>query len=187
MTDPADRTYPTTVTNTYIKTKSDTSAVTIDQVTVLDPWPTSPDPEAVPFTMKETEITQRTISPTAGVATTLSMTVTSTWILWTTSFLDMPPSSPPECPGPGGCSYPSVKPHPRCRALSRETRCAAQCTLKDWMWWCKSHAELETNGPVGRVCSDGNSTDYEYLLEPCDHTDFKPGCPLCPEYEEVEE
>ena len=186
MVDPADRTYPTIVTTTYVTTRTGTSAVTVDHVAVMDPWPTSPEPESIPFTMLETAVTQRTISSAGATPTTTYTTAISTWILWSISDLDMPPWQPPSCPGPGGCAYRSIKPHPRCLELNRETRCAAQCLLKDWMWWCTRHAGGEADAYMGRVCAGDNSTSYEELLEPCDHTDFKPGCSLCPEEEEEE-
>lgn len=186
MVDPADRTYPTTVTSTLSTTRTGPSgATTIDHVTMIDPWPTSPDPEVVPFTNTETAVTERIVITKAaeGPATaTTTMTATSTWILWPVRILDMPPYIPPQCPGPSGCAYRSVKPHPRCERSGRETRCAAQCLLKDWLWWCSNNVtDPDATRYYGRVCADGNVTDtaYDLLLEPCDHTDFKPGCPLC--------
>jgi hypothetical protein len=183
MVDPADRTYPTNVTSTYSTTRTDTAAVTVDHVTAIDAWTISPDPESVPYTMTETQITERTIFPSAAAPTTTHITATSTWMLWTISTLDMPPYAPIVCPGPGGCSPQSIKPNTRCLELGLETRCAAQCLLKDWMWWCTRHVGGEDGALMGRVCAGNNSTDYEEILEPCDHTDFKPGCQLCPEDE----
>jgi hypothetical protein len=184
MVDPADRTYPTTVTTTYSTTRTSAATVTVDHVTVIDPWPISPDPMSLPYTMFQTEITQRIISPAAATPTTSSMTTNSTWLLWVIQNFDLPPAIPPECPGPGGCAPRSVKPHPLCEYSGRETRCPAQCQLKDWMWWCKKQVQGEQDTPMGRVCAGNNSTAYEQLLEPCDHTDFKPGCQLCPDTEE---
>ncbi|KAK3315571.1 hypothetical protein B0H66DRAFT_536437 [Apodospora peruviana] len=181
MADPATRSYPTTVTTIYSTTIAGAVGITIDRVTVLDPWPTSPDPEKVPFTMLETQVTERTVSPPGAAVTPTVATTTaiSTWILWGVLDFDMPPYSPPVCPGPGGCSYGTIKPNGRCMDLGWETTCASQCLLKDWMWWCAKSADSSAP-PMGRVCAPvGNTTTYLQLYEPCDHTDYKTGCTLC--------
>ncbi|KAK4450940.1 hypothetical protein QBC34DRAFT_447904 [Podospora aff. communis PSN243] len=196
MTDPADRTYPTTITNILTTTRSPSAPtgapLTIDHITLLDPWPTSPDPQSVPFTLTQTALTQRTISAAGATPTTLSLNSTIFYKLWTIQALDMVPYEPPVCPGPGGCSYPAIKPHAECSKLKMQTRCAAQCQLKDWMWWCRGHIEGERDYE-GRVCARtpnatevgmaGKTWEVE-LLEPCDHTDLKPGCTICDGYEE---
>jgi len=218
MTDPASRTYPTTITNVLTTTHSPnpTAPVTIDHITLLDPWPTSPDPESVPFTLTQTALTQRTISFPTAATPSLPVSVTEinstkVYILWTIqsrrslqsayfffpfpfhipfqshpSFpkyhklthhtltkVDMTPYEPPVCPGPNGCSYPAIKPHSECAKLKLQTRCAAQCLLKDWMWWCTKHVSGEADH-VGRVCAATGGTEPwgVELLEPCDHTDM---------------
>ncbi|KAK1751188.1 hypothetical protein QBC47DRAFT_392407 [Echria macrotheca] len=102
----------------------------------------------------------------------------------------MNPARAPDCPGPDGCSYPTVKPHSSCIERHLETRCYRQCLLKNWMWWCRQNGpgdEADPGlGPIGRVCAGTNSTiaTWEPLLEPCDHTDMAPGCSICPGYED---
>ncbi|KAK0639845.1 hypothetical protein B0T16DRAFT_395498 [Cercophora newfieldiana] len=105
MTDPADRTYPTTITNTLATTHraNPTDPLTIDQITLLDPWPTSPDPQSVPFTMTQTAITTRTISPLSSSPTTTILNTTVFYKLWTIQAFDMPPYQDLTCPGPNGC------------------------------------------------------------------------------------
>ena len=181
MSDPAERTYPTTITSTYSTVHSTAGVATTDHVTVIDPWPVSPDPESFPYTLLQTAITQRTISPASATPSTSSITATSTWFVWSIQPFDMPPSGLNDCSEPGECTYGAIKPHPRCDEQGRETRCVAQCLLKDWMWWCIAAKEGQMDPPMGRVCAASNSTDYKQLLEPCDHTDFSPLCPLCPE------
>lgn len=187
MVDPADLTYPTTLTTIYSTTYTNAAAVTVDEVTVIDPWPTSPDPASAPYTKTETQITQRTVSAAGAAPTATSITATAVWLLWTIQPFDMVPYEPPACPGPDGCSYPSIKPHWKCLDMHLETRCYRQCVLKNWMWWCRRSAEAEGDGlgPVGRVCAGTNTTvaEWEPLLEPCDHTDMMPGCSICPGYE----
>lgn len=194
MVDPATRSYPTTVTTIFTTmhtAPASPATTTIDLVTVIDPWPTSPDPELVPYTKTETQITQRTLSASGTTPTTTTLTSISTWTVWTIQAFDMRPFDPPACPGPQGCSWPSIKPSQRCLDLKMQTRCAKQCVLKDWLWWCAEGQAPEGDrgmglGPVGRVCAATNSTSESWvpLLEPCDHTDWKPGCSLCEGYEE---
>jgi len=205
MTDPASRTYPTTITTNFTTTHMNNqtgnfTTATIDVVTLIDPWPVSPDPESPPYTVTQTAHTQRTIlispsyptssSPSIPSSTTTNITTTRVWTLWTIQAFDLPPYDTPACPGPGGCSYPAIKPHPRCAERKLETRCAAQCLLRDWMWWCAGRVDGEPEY-MGRVCAASNSTgpwdgDGDQLLEPCDHTDFKPGCSICEGYREDE-
>lgn len=181
MIDPGDRTYPTIVTSTFASTRTQGRLTTVDQITILDNWTTSPDPTLVPYTMVQTETTQRTVSAAGAEPTMTVLNSTTTWIVWTVSAFDMPPYQSLECPGPDGCAYGTIKPNYLCDEMRRETRCAAQCELRDWLWWCRADGGI--NAPIGRVCSDGNQTDYKMLLEPCDHTDFKSGCQVCPGYE----
>jgi hypothetical protein len=173
-------TYPLTVTTIF--STSPTTATT-DHVTLLEAWPIVPDPEAFPYTMRQTALTQRVIPPSS----TTTLIATSTWMLWETAATDMVVGTSPMCAGE--CNPPALKPHYRCLESGRETRCAAQCEIKQaqglYLWWC-----LKTAGgwggemkPMGRLCWD-NGTAYEALLEPCDHTDLRPDCKLCAAGEE---
>ncbi|KAK4209766.1 hypothetical protein QBC37DRAFT_391025 [Rhypophila decipiens] len=204
MDSPASRTYPTTITSSYLTTITGSAALTIDHVTVLDPWPTSPDPEIVPYTMFQTGITQRTIVPIIASPSAVSseqpgipaaenittmITTTTTYLLWVIYAFDMSPYTIPACPGPEGCAYSSIKPNGRCEELGWQTRCAGQCLLKDWMWWCTKVGEDDLGSIRGRVCDDGmgvNAT-LEQLVEPCDHTDWRARCVRCAEDEGVTE
>ncbi|KAK0725117.1 hypothetical protein B0H67DRAFT_641568 [Lasiosphaeris hirsuta] len=189
MPDAADRTYPTTLTTTLAPTTLPITnlATTIDAVTLIDPWPLSPDPERAPLTLTATAVTQRTIL-VSTTTTRTALTSVATYLVWPPQPFDMPEWVTP------GCQYPdpdmacsargsSIKPDGRCLELKRETRCAAQCLLKDWTWWCATGG-----APIGRVCEgpEGvNGTvaagDFALVLgEPCDHTDYKPGCKICP-------
>jgi len=198
MVNPADRTYPTTVTSFYTTTTTGATAITIDHVTVIDPWPTSPDPELVPFTIYESAITQRTVIPLPSPAAspladptnfTTTITSTTTWHVWVVYAFDMSPYTPPTCPGPEGCAYGSIKPSGRCEELGHQTRCARQCLMKDYLWWCTKRAEGDPEPILGRVCDDGRGTNatFEQLVEPCDHTDWRAGCLLCAEEGDVTE
>ncbi|KAM7208154.1 hypothetical protein V8F20_001434 [Naviculisporaceae sp. PSN 640] len=204
MDSPASWTFPTTRKTTYLTTTTGTAALTIDDVTVLDPWPTSPDPELVPHTMYETAITHRTIIPSpsstpqtpnpeepqANTTITTMITSRTTYLLWAIYAFDMSPYTLPTCPGPENCAYSSIKPSGTCEELGPnwQTRCAGQCLLKDWMWWCTKVGEDDLANIRGRVCDDGgggtNATLVQ-LVEPCDHTDWKAGCLKCAEDEEV--
>ncbi|KAK4638846.1 hypothetical protein QC761_0102170 [Podospora bellae-mahoneyi] len=205
-------TYPTTIITTLTTTytnPSTPSATTIDHITLLDPWPVSPDFESIfPYPLTQTEILSRTIihSPSSTSISPPTST-TLTWSLWAVQAFDMSPYVPPICPGPEGeegCAYGSIKPHYRCEELGLETRCARQCELKDWIWWCRlprNDGKDSLGGglggaPVGRVCADrvdgrggeggGGGLAWVPLVEPCDHTDFKVGCKVCREEEEEE-
>jgi len=197
MPDPATRSYPTTITTLFTTThtlSAQPGTTTIDHITVIDPWPTSPDPELAPYTQTETVITSRTISVAGATPTTTTSELRKivTWTVWTIQPFDMRPFDPPACPGPGGCSWPSIKPAQKCLDLKMQTRCAKQCVLKDWLWWCAEgqqtlqETEVKGLGPVGRVCAPTNSTVETWvpLLEPCDHTDWMPGCSICEGYDE---
>ncbi len=184
MTDPADRTYPTTVTRASTTSYTSASATTIDQVTFIDPWPISPAMESFPYTMTQTRITARTVLPRSGATdspATITTTAYATYILWTIVDLDMEPDRSPACAGPGNCNPPAIKPT-RCEQTGRETRCATQCELRDWLWFClqsnNSTQGALTEKPEGRSCYAKNG-QWEQLLEPCDHTDYAPGCKPC--------
>ncbi|KAK0666563.1 hypothetical protein QBC41DRAFT_397973 [Cercophora samala] len=199
--------YPTTITTTLTTTytnPSTPSATTIDHITLLDPWPISPDFEVIfPYPLTQTEILSRTVilSPSSTSISPPSST-TLNWSLWAVQAFDMSPYVPPICPGPEGeegCAYGSIKPHYRCEELGLETRCARQCELKDWIWWCRlpRNDGKDSSGvgaPVGRVCADrangsvegGGGLAWVPLVEPCDHTDFKVGCAVCQEEGEEE-
>ncbi len=191
MTDPANRTYPTTITNIHTTTLTGPSAtLTIDRITILDPWPISPDRESMPYTMTQTQLTTRVVSSPGATPSAIALTSTAVYNLWDILPFDMPPSQTPMCPSPErDCAYGSIKPNPRCEELGRETRCAAQCLLKDWLWWCptgRSYGKPEAGPVLGRVCygdEDGKGAALQ-LMEPCDHTDFLAGCPRCKEEEE---
>ena len=186
MTDPAERTYPTTFTRVQTATTAIApSVVVVDTTTLIDPWPVSPDFELIPMTMLQTGITVRTVSTinalTNDTPTRTTLSTTSTWIMWGTAVTDMAVRPGPQCAQVQGadCNPPAVKQHPRCDELGRDTRCAAQCLLKDWLWWCYQHTAADKDlKPMGKLCY-GNSTAYEQLLEPCDHTDFAPDCLAC--------
>ncbi|KAH8898807.1 hypothetical protein GQ53DRAFT_817035 [Thozetella sp. PMI_491] len=184
MTDPADRTYPTTITSTAVASYVSASTTTIDHLTFVDPWPVSPIPESFPYTMKQTRVTVRTVLPPSRTADALpatTITAYATYILWTLSDFDMVPYIPPGCADPGNCKPPAIKPT-RCESTNRETRCATQCEVKDFLWFCLQ-ANNSTLGaseakPQGRACY-GKNGEWEQLLEPCDHTDFAPWCKAC--------
>ncbi len=152
---------------------------------MIEPWPSSPDPDFFPYTIIQTAITEQTIThhmtlakdgpPTQDVTKT-TLTVPSTWIIWETAATDMPVGTPPDCGGP--CTPSAIKPHGVCYEKRLETRCAAQCTIRDWQWWCYKHPPGDQDPPQGKICWT-NSTSYEQLLEPCDHTDFLPNCKQC--------
>ncbi|KAK4196032.1 hypothetical protein QBC40DRAFT_184436 [Triangularia verruculosa] len=197
--------YPTTGTTTSTTTYTNPStpfATTIDHITLLDPWPVSPDFASIfPYPLTQTEIVSRTIILSPSSTSVLPpYSTTLDWSLWAVQSFDMPPYDAPICPGPEGeegCAYGSIKPDYRCEDLGLETRCARQCELKDWVWWCRlpRNDGKDSSGlgaPMGRVCADrakglgdgGGGLAWVPLVEPCDHTDFKVGCPFCPEEEE---
>src|SRR3569833_391187 len=189
MTDPSDRTYPTTITRFSTATigTAPASAVTVDRITYIDPWPVSPTDESYPYTMTQTRVTARTILPPSSfisasttaisaispsVATpvlpssTTTMTALATYILWQPSYFDLDPAEPPGCLQPGDCAPArAVKPS-RCEGQGRETRCAVQCEYQDYLFFCLI-AGTSKNGtiltpttedkPQGRVCIDKDS------------------------------
>ena len=205
MPDAATRTYPTTLTTILSQSTlavPNPSATTVDQVTLIDPWPLSPDPEFAPLTVTQTAVTQRTIfmtflppapspdpsatvvrSPATSVTST-TIQATSTYLVWPPQPFDMPDWVTPTCQYPHeirACSLrdSSIKPDRRCTARNRETRCAAQCLLKDWTWWCATGAGTGPGHRIGRVCEAALGEDVIVLGEPCDHTDYKPNCEVC--------
>ncbi|KAK3347249.1 hypothetical protein B0T25DRAFT_584271 [Lasiosphaeria hispida] len=198
MPDAADRTYPTTLTTIFAATTlpmANRSATTIDAITLIDPWPLSPDPEHAPLTLTATAVTQRTVIASSATITSTAITSVATYLVWPPQPFDMPDWVPPRCQYPDpdmACSLrgSSIKPDGRCTELHRETRCAAQCLLKDWTWWCATGLDKgkEAGHPIGRVCegpegANGTVASGDFALvigEPCDHTDYRPGCKVCP-------
>lgn len=206
MPEAVTRTYPTTLTTILSPSTLaavNPSATTIDHVTLIDPWPYYPDPELglAPLTLTQTALTKRSIlatflpsapspdpsaafspTPVTSVSST-TLTATSTFLVWPPQSFDMPDYLIPGCQYPDetmNCSLhdSSIKPDSRCLAMNRETRCARQCLLKDWTWFC---ATGEGAGDrVGRVCEGGKGEEDVLLGEPCDHTDYAPGCAICP-------
>lgn len=195
-------TYPTTVTSlwsTTITTFATAAAgasspipapdtwITVRTVTLLDPWPVSPDPYLYPYTILETSIVKDTVVHGASTTTTAS-TAYPTWLVWDTQGADLPVGNVPQCAKTdtgGQCAPPAWKPDTRCLALGQETRCRAQCTIRNWQWWCeKAPPDRDSvGGPVpvgmGRLCW-GGAGNYTQLVEPCDDTDYPPECAPCP-------
>ncbi len=113
MTDPADRTYPTTITSTSAASYVSASATTIDHLTFIDPWPVSPVMESFPYNMTQTRITARTILPSSGATgspSTATVTAYATYGLWALSDFGMVPSESPGCANPRNCKPPAIKP-----------------------------------------------------------------------------
>jgi len=189
--------YPTTFTKVRSTTKTSIltpgpsatfyaeSRVTADIVTTIEPWLSAPDPESFPYSITQTVITDRTVTyeltqskdgPSTESVTRTKETVSSAWLIWETSPTDMPVGRDPQCAP--GCTPSAIKAHPVCVEEGLETRCASQCTIRDYQWWCYRHKATDEALPQGKLCW-ANSTHYEQLMEPCDHTDFPPGCKPC--------
>ncbi len=188
--------YPTTVTSTWSTTITSFSSatpfstppsmwmVTTSTVTVIEPWPVSPDPAQFPMTMVQTSIVHAW-TVLAGVSITASAlmsttTLYKTWVVWETQAADLPVGNVPRCEA-GGCTPAAWKPNGHCLGLGMETRCRAQCIIRDWQWWClkdDKQGKTADSPPMGRLCW-GSATNYTQLVEPCDGTDYLPDCPAC--------
>ncbi|OAA66523.1 hypothetical protein SPI_01099 [Niveomyces insectorum RCEF 264] len=183
-------TYPTTVTSvgtTFLTSFPPAAAgsaeswVTARTITVLEPWPVSPDPENFPYTMLQTTVTRQTVThwvrPTAAtspspspspvvesadaVATTLQPP--TLWLIWDTQPFDMPVGDVPICEANGQtCTPPAWKPDSRCTARHMETRCGTQCIIRDWQWWCRKKQGATTTGNYTLVAdTDGGNGGHD--------------------------
>ncbi|CAK7211568.1 hypothetical protein SCUCBS95973_001159 [Sporothrix curviconia] len=136
-------TYPTTITSVWSTTITSPASppgpgtwTTARTVTVLEPWPVSPDPYGnFPYTIHQTSIVRETVTHAATTATPPASTAYPTWVLWDTQAADLPVGNIPRCepvvvaagaPGPTmGWAPPAIKPDSRCLDLGLETRCHA--------------------------------------------------------------
>ncbi len=190
---PPPSTYPTTVTRSWSRTSSQiprtalaTDAIpttTVKTVTVLEPWPSSPNPELFPYTLTQTAITDRREEMVDGdtrrVLVSTTQAVTSTWVVWDTAPTDLPRGM--ELPKCEVCAPPRIKQDKRCTERGLETACHSQCKIRQVegfdVWWCHQRTTNDTSEvAIGRVCSGGGNY-YEQLLEPCDHADHRHDCP----------
>jgi hypothetical protein len=197
-------TYPTTVTHTYTRTstsklprglthdESKPTTAVLFAVNLVEPWPSSPDPEEFPYTLTQTGYTKRyDVAVSAGSTATLSsadVTATSTWVLWDTAATDLPKGRRlPKCEG---CAVHAGRRDPRCKDKGRETACHSQCKIRDvegrHVWWC--HKRMPGDGStevnIGRVCADGTKW-YQQLYEPCHVDDLRHDCPPCLDRDEL--
>ncbi|CAK7213099.1 hypothetical protein SBRCBS47491_001687 [Sporothrix bragantina] len=193
-------TYPTTITSIWTTTITSSASpsdiwTTARTVTVLEPWSVSPDPYGnFPYTIHQTSIIRETVAHAATTVTPAASTAYPTWVLWDTQAADLPVGNVPRCESVAssngvtkGCAPSALKPDTRCLDLGLETRCHAQCIIRDWQWWCRqaddgllvSNSSDSSELPMGRLCW-GNSHNYTQLVEPCDGTDYPPDCDACP-------
>lgn len=184
--------YPTTVTRIWSRTltakasetpsgtaTADTGIVTIQTVTMYEPWPSSPNPANFPYTMLQTAITSRDLysahvdasgrlAPTGSSLTATPVeprTVTSTWVLWDTSPTDLAAGQAlPACDRTNDrndlkCATPNLKQDTRCIEHGLTTACHSQCKIRrveGWdLWWC--HKRGDGTSKLGKS-GGGNDT-----------------------------
>lgn len=163
-------TYPTTVTRIWSRTLSDKAkasetAVTVQTVTMYEPWPTSPNPENFPYTLLQTAVTARDVykattdaqgqvsatGPPLTVTPARTVTVTSTWVLWNTSPTDLAVGEKPagcKHSNPHNdqkCATPNLKQDTRCLEHGLTTACHSQCKIRRVegmeLWWCQKRGD----------------------------------------------